>query len=84
MTILVFVALGAAVLFGLWLWIHCLHDCCTSSSLSVGSKRAWFVVILLNPLAGPIIYLSSKKNIEKYSSPDPKRLERLLSRERGM
>lgn len=81
MTMLILILIGVAALFAVWMWIHCLHDCWTCTAFSEGYRKAWFVVILLGPIGGPIAYLSAKKNVEKYTKPDPARLQRLLSSE---
>jgi uncharacterized membrane protein (DUF4010 family) len=72
------------VLFGIAavaLWIHAFRELARDGTFSRTARTAWFVIVLLGPIAGSIAYLSAKRNIKKYSAPDAARLSRLLKHE---
>lgn len=72
------------VLFGLCalaLWIWCVVDLSRPSPFSDASKVAWFIVIFIVPLGGPIAYFSAKKYVERFSVRDPGRVGRLMGKD---
>jgi hypothetical protein len=65
---------GLALIF----WPFAFWSLYHTTAFGEGSKTAWFWVILLAPVAGSIAYWSAKRNVERYSRPDPTRLGHLL------
>jgi hypothetical protein len=43
--------------------------------LQKANKRVWFWVVLLTPVSSSVAYWSTKRNVTKYSRPDPFRLK---------
>jgi hypothetical protein len=78
MNAVVLVVLGLLATVAVAFWIYAFLSLARTTTFSRPSRRAWFVVILLTPVAGPVAYFSAKKNVEKYAQPDPGRLPRLL------
>jgi len=75
----ILISYGVAIIA---LWAFALRDCVRCTVFGEGSKRAWFVVVLLGPVVGSVAYLTAKRCVQKFSAPDPERLQRLLSKGR--
>jgi drug/metabolite transporter (DMT)-like permease len=81
-TNLIYIVLGLAAVSGLVLWVYAFRDLSRTTVFTGGSKTAWFVIILIGPIAGSVAYLSAKRSVERYAKADPARFTRLLSKEK--
>ena len=82
MNTVVYAGFIAFALATLVLWISAFRDLARSTIFKGRSRTTWFVVIFFGPIAGSIAYFSAKRNVQKYSKPDPSRIERLLKEDR--
>jgi drug/metabolite transporter (DMT)-like permease len=79
MNTVIFIGFGLFSAASVILWIYAFRDLSRNTTFNEESKTVWFCIILFGPVGGSIAYLSAKRNVEKYSSPDATRLSRLLN-----
>ncbi len=81
MNALIYATLGVIAATAFALWGYALYDLFRCDIFVDVNRALWLWIILLFPVGGPIAYLSAKKNVQKYSPPDPTRLPRLTAKE---